>query len=131
MSPTIRAHLICPILGIVIILFFQRMGSFLNPIDRTSGRIKCGLVVHTAAMFSVLTLNAAMSLDIYSISYVDDREFHGANHTFPPGPYGFQWIIYPEAISTVPNVMLYLNTCLADGFSVSPLSNKNTCVLPM
>jgi hypothetical protein len=106
-------------LGIVIILFFQCMGALLNPIDRTRGGIKWGILFHTAAMFSVLTLNAAISLDIYSISYIDNRDFTAANHKFPPGPYGYQWLIYSKAISIIPNVMLFLNTCLADGFLVS------------
>lgn len=61
-----------------------------------------------------------MSLDLYSISHVNNRAFPGANHMIPSGPY--QWLTYSEAISIVPNVMLYLNTCLTDGFLVSSFS---------
>lgn len=113
-------------IGIVIILFFQCIGALLNPIDRTKGGIKWGLVVHTVAMFSVLTINAAMSLDLYSISYIDNREFRATGRT-PSGPYGYQWHIYSEAISIVPNVMLYLNTCLADGFLASSAQLNHLC----
>ena len=105
------------ILGVAAILFFQCMSALLNPTNRT-GSIKWGLVVHTAAMFLVLTLDALMSIAIYPISYVDNRGFPG-NSMFPPGPSAYQWFTYSEAISVIPSAMFFLNTCLADGFLVS------------
>lgn len=124
LTPSVRSI----ILGIVIILFFQCMGALLNPIDRTRRDIKWGLVAHTAAMFLVLTLDAALSLDISSFSYVDNRGFRDTNRKIPPGPYGYQFSIYSDAISIIPNVMLFLNTCLADGFLVSSVPNQYTHV---
>lgn len=96
------------------------MGALLNPTDRTRGNTKWGLVAHTIAMFSILTIDAALSLSVYPISYVDNREFPGpTGDSELPGPYGYQWFIYFKAISVVPNVLFFLNTCLADGFLVS------------
>lgn len=108
-----------PIPGIAIILFFQCMGALLDPINRTRGGIKWGLVAHSTAMFSVLTVDAALSLAIYPISYVDNRDFTGGpDDTGIPGPYGYQWFTYFDAISVAPNVLFFFNTCLADGFLV-------------
>ena len=109
------------------ILFFQCMGALLNPISRTRA-IKWGLVAHTAVMFSALTVNVATSFDSYSISYIDNREFPGKRGNPFPGPIGYQLLMSTEAIYIAPNVMFYLNSCLADGFLVSSAPNLNTCM---
>lgn len=94
------------------------MGALLNPTDRTRGNTKWGLVAHTAATFSVLTLGNAMSLDLNSTSYIDNRGFPGSR-IYPPGPYGYQWLTYYKVNTVIPNIMFFLNTCLTDGFLVS------------
>lgn len=88
------------------------MGTLLDPTNRTRGGIKWGLVVHTVAMFSFLTIYTGMNLDLQSISYVDNREF-------PDAPLLYQFNISTTAISVVPNVMFPLNQWLADGLLVS------------
>ena len=81
--------------------------------------IRWGLITHAAAMFAFATIFTAINLDIQSISYIDNREFSDDLDGFPPGPFGYQLFISAEAISVVPIVMFYLNTCLANGLLVS------------
>ena len=95
------------------------MSALLNPINHARGSIRWGLVAYTAALFSILTINVAMSLNIFPISYIDNRGFPGTLNIPVPGPYGYQWLNYSRAASIVPSVMFLLNTCLADGFLVS------------
>lgn len=78
-------------------------------------------------MFSALTLNNATSLDLYPISYIDNRDFSGTPFS---GPYGYQWLLYAKAIGIIPSVMFVLNTCLADGFLVSSMLNQPRIALP-
>jgi hypothetical protein len=111
------------ILGIVVVLFFKCMSALLNPLDRTSGGIKWPFVAHTTVMFSFLTINIAMSLNISSISYIDNRAFPG-DETLSPGPFGYQTRITSKAISIVPNVLFLLNNCLADCLLVNEVSNS-------
>lgn len=101
--------------GIVIALFFQCMGALLNPMNFTTKGVRWGLLAHTVAMFSFVTIFTAINLDIQSISYIDNRDFPGDSFMLPPGPLGYQFLIYSKAISVVPNIMFYLNTCLSDG----------------
>lgn len=112
------------VLGIVIILFFQCMGALLNPITRTRRGIKWGLVAHTVAMFSISMVNTGIGLNLYSIYFVDDRDFSGDG--FYSGPFGYQAFITSKAISVIPNAMFFLNTFLADGFLVSSVPNRNS-----
>lgn len=94
------------------------MGALLSSVNRTSERLKWGLLAHTAAMFLFVTIFTAINLDIQSLSYIDNRDFPGDDVMFPPGPLGYQFFIYSRAISVVPTVMFHLNTCLADGLLV-------------
>ena len=94
------------------------MGALFNPANRTKGGIRWGLVAHTVAMFSFVTISTALNLDIQSFSYIDNREFPG-NGGIPPGPLGYQFLIYSKAISVVPSIMFILNQWLADGLLVS------------
>jgi hypothetical protein len=98
------------------------MGALFNPVDRTKG-IKWGLVAHTALMFSFVTINTAMSLGVQSNSYVDNRSFP-SKEGLPPGPFGYQLIIYSEPISFVTTLMFFLNNWLADGLLVCFVSNS-------
>jgi hypothetical protein len=92
------------------------MNALLNPSNRKNG-INWGLVVHTSTMFSIATIFTGMTLDIQSISFVDSREFTG-DTLLPPGPLGYQVLIYSEAIGIVPSVAFLLNQFLADGLLV-------------
>lgn len=106
------------ILGIVIVLFFQCMSVLLSSAYRTRNGVRWGLVSYTMATFSFVTIFTTLSLDIQSISYVDNREFPG-NDALPPGPLGYQYLIYSKAISITPNLMFLLNNWLADALLVS------------
>lgn len=110
------------VLGIVAVLFFRCMSALLNPIDRAKGAIKWGLVAHTVAMFSFVTITTAVNLNFQSISYVDDREFPGDGALFP-GPLGYQFFINSESIATVSYIFVFLNGWLADGLLASPVLN--------
>ena len=94
------------------------MVALLDPINRSRGGIKWGLVVHTIAMFSFVTIYTATNLDIQSFSYIDYRVFPGSPGTVP-GPFGYQLYTYSQAICVVPSVVFTLNNWLADGLLVS------------
>lgn len=106
-------------LGIVVILFFQCMSALLNPADRTKG-IRWLLVAHTVTMFLFATISTAMDLDLQSTSNSDNREFPGADE-LPPGPFGYNLLLFSNALNVIPHVMFLLNNLLADGLLVSPL----------
>ena len=93
------------------------MDALLNPVNRKKGDTKWGLIVHTSAMFSFVTIFTGMTLDIQSVSYIDGREFTG-DALLPPGPLGYQVGIYSKAIGIVPSVALLLNQWLSDGLLV-------------
>ena len=112
-----------PILGIVVMLFFQSMAALLNPVHRGGERIKWGLVFYTMLMFSVVTVFAGMSLDKLSISFIDNREFPGAGSLEPPGPLGYRTFIDSRAPSLIIDLLFFLNGWLADGFLARPSFN--------
>lgn len=93
------------------------MAALLNPINRTRGGIKWGLVIHTVVMFSFVTVYTATTLDFQSISYIDNRKFPGADGT-SAGPLGYQLYSLFEPIGFVQMVMFALNGWLADGLLV-------------
>ena len=97
------------------------MGTLLDPVNRTRGGIKWGLVAHTVATFVFVTIYTAITLNIQSISFIDNRDFPGTTTdvAIPPGPVGYQWFIHFEAITIVTSAMLIMNTWLADGLLVS------------
>ena len=107
------------ILGMIIVLFFKCMTALFDPDNRRGDRVKWWLVSYTAIMFSAVTVQTGMNLDILSISYIDDREFPGINGVLPPGPWGYQVVISPTALSVIPSAMLTLCNWLADGLLVS------------
>jgi len=102
--------------GIVIVLFFQCVATLLDPANRRKEGIKrWGLIAYTVVMFSFVTVYTAMSSDILSISFIDNRQFPGVGDTLPPGPIGYEYSIYSKAISLIPNIMFLFNNWLADG----------------
>ena len=108
------------ILGIIIAQFFQCMSALLN---RTGRGVKWGLVVHTVAMFSCVTIYTAGGLYLQSISYIEDRGFPGVD-TIPPGPIGYQFLIITDPLNSLCYVMFYLNQWLADGLLASSVSDS-------
>jgi hypothetical protein len=107
------------ILGIIIVLFFQCMAALLDPTNRTRGGFRpWGLVVYIVAMFSFVTIYTAVTLDLLSNAYIDNREFRGGNG-LAPGPVGYRFSAYSKPVGTVPQVMFLFNNWLADGLLVS------------
>ena len=109
------------ILGVVVVVTFKCMAALLNPAYRRGEGIKWGLVCYTMAIFSLVTVLTGINLDIQSISYIDNRNFPGADGMIPPGPFGYEWSIAPSALNVTPNVMFALCNWLADGLLVSSL----------
>ena len=105
----------------LVVLFFKCVAALLNPIHRRGESIKWGLLFYTVVMFSLATIFTAMNLDIESISYIDNRNFPGVTDVVPPGPDGYIYSIYLNAINVVPNVTFVVSNWLADGFLVSSL----------
>ena len=121
--PSVHAHSVCSIFpGIVIVVFFQCMAALFNPVHRRGEPTKWGLVSYTVVMFSLATVQTALNLHIFSISYIDDRKFPGFDG-ISPGPFAYQWLVYTKPIGVTPTVMFTSSNWLADGFLVSfPLS---------
>ena len=94
------------------------MSVLLSSTYRTRKAVRWGLVAYTMASFAFVTIFTALNLDVQSISYIDNREFPG-NDELPPGPLGYQYLIYSKAISVAPNLMFLMNNWLADGLLVS------------
>ena len=123
--PSIHSHLrLHVILGVVMILFFRCIGALFNPVNRTERGVKWGLVAHTTAMFSFITVYTATGLDLQSISYINKRAFPGVDGVLSPGPLGYQFLIYSNAINVVPTLMFQLNNWLADGLLVSSIRDS-------
>ena len=99
------------------------MSALLNPTNHTKNGIKWGLVAHTVAMFLFVTISTVASLQIQSLSYIDNREFPGFGDGFYRGPFGYQSLIVFTVISDIPSVMFFLNDSLAHGLLASFLSN--------
>ena len=95
------------------------MHALLYPANSKKGGIQWGLVAHTTTMFVFVTIGTALSLDVQSISYINDRNFPGFDGGRAPGPLGYQLLVSSEAINIVPNLMFILNQWLADGLLVS------------
>ena len=96
------------------------MAALFNPGHRRGEPVKRGLVSYTVAIFSVVTIQTAMDLDLQSISFIDNREFPGSDLS-PPGPIGYQPFISKEALSIIPNALFTLSNWMADGLLVSSL----------
>ena len=105
------------------------MGVLLSPANQIRRSIKWGLVAHTVAMFSFLTMPTGIDLNNKSIGYINDRNFPG-NDEYPLGPFGYEdFLSNPKvATSTVYVCMFPLNQWLADGLLVCSISNSVTLV---
>ena len=132
--PSVFAMLIPPvILGVVVILFFQCMGAFLDPVNKIRRSVKWALVVHTVALFLFLTLPVAADIWIPSTEFVDHRNFPGTGGQSlgPTGPIGYDQVIGETAINPALNVMFPLNQWLSDALLVRFLLNSVAWVLTM
>ena len=98
------------------------MGVLLSTTNPMQKKIKWALVVHTLALFLFLTVPLGVELTNSSTAYIDDREFPGDGE-IPPGPFGYDYILYNEPTFTVFNFMFPLNQWLADGLLVGSISN--------
>ena len=98
------------------------MTALLNPTNRTKGGIRWGLVVHSAALFLNATVSLAIGLYILSLSYIDDREFPGADGQ-PPGPFGYGWPPQFTALNVISASLIPVNQWLVDGLLVSSALN--------
>jgi hypothetical protein len=99
------------------------MSALLNPVNDIRGGIKWGLVAHTVAMFSFLTLPIAVDLNDRSNCYINERNYPGDDE-IPPGPFGAMSLINIEGLHLAYAAMFPLNQWLADGLLVSSVSNS-------
>ena len=100
-------------------LFFQSMSGLFDPANRRRGDIKWGLVSYTVVVFSFATVFTGTSLNLTSVSFIDNREYPGSMQSnINPGPLGYQLTIYQTPISIIPSVMFLLGYWLADGLLV-------------
>ena len=72
-------------------------------------------------IFSLATVLAAINLDILPISDIDNREFPGEGTSVPLGPFGYQLVMDPKALTVTPGVIFLWNNLLADSFLVRRL----------
>lgn len=93
------------------------MSVLLDPANRTRKGTQ-RLIVHTVAMFSLFTIDVAMSLGNHLVSYIGNREFPGADGERPLGPYGYEILRYTNALNVVPDVMPLSNQWLANGILI-------------
>lgn len=97
------------------------MTALCGSVYRKGEQIKWGFVSYTVVIFSALTVQTAMNLDIQSVSYIDNCNFPGTKDALPPGPYGYPLFIAAGALNVTPNAMFFLSDWLADGLMVSSL----------
>lgn len=117
--------------GVVIVLFFRCMTTLSSPVNSMRQGVRWGLVAYTTAMFSFVTVYIAMTLEILSVSFIENRHFPGSR-AVPPGPLGHQLLLYSSPIYIVPNLMFLLNNWLADGlllYRCYVIYSKNTLVI--
>ena len=100
-------------------VFFQCIAALFNPAHRRGEPVKWGLVSYAVVMFSLVTAQTAINLDVLSISYIDNREFPGFEGALPPGPFAYQWLMLSKPLGVTSTVMFTLSNWLADGLLVS------------
>ena len=103
-------------LGVVVALFFQCMAALLNYNNRMKRGIKWGLVAHTMAMFSLISIGCIIAGLRRSDAFIDNRQFPGTGVEAPPGPLGF--IEVGSTTARVSYLVAPLNQWLADGLLV-------------
>lgn len=85
--------------GTVVFQFFWCMGTLFNHVDRTRRGIKWGLVTHTVATSSSVTMHTAVTLDLRSISCTDQQRLPG-DGVLLPEPMWYKFVFH----SVIPNV---------------------------
>ena len=108
-------------IGIVVILFCQCMIALFAHAGK---RLNWILVAHTVAMFSLVTIYTATSLNIQSFYYVDERENFNIRDILTYGPLYVYLAYTVKSIDLVPTVAFILNGWLADGLLVSHTPNS-------
>ena len=118
------------VLGVAIAMFFRCMIALLDPVGRMGKDIKWGSVAHTVAMFLVLTTSTVLGLEMKSVAYVDNRDFHGGDEALL-GPLGYyDRILSFRAISAAFSIALPLNQWLADGLLVRTSNTVSNPIIP-
>ena len=112
-----------PVLGMLVVLFFQCIATLLDPVHRKSEGIKWGLVSYTMAMFSLATRYTGINLHGQSICSIDNHEFFDPSGMLPPGPTGYLLSVWSDPLAITPTVVFLLNNWLADGLLVSYLAD--------
>ena len=104
------------------------MRALLDPTNHIRGGLKWGLVAHTVAMFSFVTMLNTIILNFESSSYIDNRGFPGVGNVLPPGPIGYKGSFdISKAVTDRISIPLFpLNQWLLDGLLVSSVSNSVT-----
>ena len=130
---SVCAHPVCPVGSRDRHHGILSMYGLFDPEHRRGKSIKWGLVSYTVVMFSILTVITAMSFNIFSITFIDNRQFSGVEGLIPPGPLGYSRSIAPMAIAFLPDAMTVFNNWLADGlgqFSVRSCIHSPRCLIP-
>ena len=95
------------------------MAGLFDPANRRRDDVKWGLVSYTVVVFSFATVFTGTTLNLGSVSFIDNREYPGSvKNNMAPGPLGYQAIIYQKAISIIPSLFFLLGYWLADGLLV-------------
>ena len=95
-------------------VFPQCMAGLIYPVHRRGEHVKWGLVSCTVAIFSLATVLTATYFNIFSISYIDNRQF-------PGGPSEYTASVLLMSLNPVPDAMAIFTNWLADGLLVDPL----------
>ena len=86
-----------------------------------------GLVAYTVVLFSFTTISLAVGRDMFSIVYIDTRNFPGTEE-YPPGPIGGTIVFSASAVHvTLVSFPGSVNQWLSDGLLVSSISNSTAC----
>ena len=95
----------------------------LSSVKPFSKGVKWGLVVHTVALFSLLTVYFWIKLNLSSACYINNREYPGGDEYFP-GPIGCGGFYFETtAVIGLFSATFPLNQWLVDGLLVSLISN--------
>ena len=89
-------------------LFLRCMAVLLSPANSIRKGIKWASVVHTVALFSVLTIPVGVHLNDSSTIYINIREFP-CNNEWPPSPIGSLGIVNTKATTLIFTAMFPLN----------------------
>ena len=110
-------------LGIVVALFFECMRVLLSPSNTIKRSVKWALIVHTLALFLVLTVAFGIDASHLFLGFIGNRQSPG-NDYFPPGPLGYDDLLGFTAATTVFDATWPLNQWLDDGLLVGLVLNS-------